>query len=247
MSNFAIYAQAQNLSSLKTGASASPVTYSEISKSQSYALTGGSTDEVKLSYSAPQNFNCVAITGLNDFPTITVTKTLSASDTALGTISGPDYAATSRARGTFNALLIFADQSADDITLTFSTPYPTGFRTVFAGYLVFQPLDNFEQGVGFVDATDFDTVATRSSSYQTTRSRLRAFNPSMMRLSDDEFHNVNYAKYLIGDDNCLAVLDSSNTSPEMWIVASIAGGSSQLIDDGHNQQNIQFKEANKWL
>ena len=179
--------------------------------------------------------------------TITVTKTLSASDTSLGTISGSDYEATSRARGTFNALLIFADQSADDITLTFSTPYPAGFRTVFAGYLVFQPLDNFEQGVGFVDATDFDTVATRSSSYQTTRSRLRAFNPSMTRLSDDEFHNVNYAKYLIGDDNCLAVLDSSNTSPEMWIVASIAGGSSQLIDDGHNQQNIQFKEANKWL
>jgi len=247
MANFAIYAQAQNLSTLKVGASASPTTYTQISKTQRFSLPGGATDEVKLSYSAAQTFNAVAITGLNAFPTVTVTKTLSAADTSLGTISGSTYAATSRARSTFNALLLFSDESADDITISFSTPYPTSFNTVFAGYLSFQPSTNFQQGVNFTASGEMDTLQTRGATYHSTRSRLRQFNPQMALLSDEEYFDIEFTKSQIDDLNCLVSLDSADTSPEKWMIASIVGGDGRLLVDGVNSQNINFLEAQKWL
>jgi len=247
MANFAIYAPAQNLSTLKVGASASPTTYTQISKTQRFSLPGGSTDEVKLSYSSAQTFNAVAITGLNAFPTVTVTKTLSAADTSLGTVSGSTYAATSRARSTFNALLIFSDESADDITITFSTPYPTSFNTVFAGYLSFQPTTNFQQGVNFTANSQMDTLQTRGATYHSTKSRLRQFNPQMTLLSDEEYFDIEFTKSQIDDSNCLVSLDSADTSPEKWMVASLTGGSSSLVSDGTNSQTLTFMEAQKWL
>lgn len=247
MANFAIYAQAASLSSLKVGASASPTSYTQISKTQRFSLPGGATDEVKLEYSATQTFNAVAITGLNQFPTVTVTKTLSAADTALGTISGSTYSATSRARSTFNALLIFSDESADDITLTFSTPYPTSFNTVFAGYLSFQPTTNFQRGVNFTTNSQMDSLQTRSATYHSTKSRLRQFNPQMTLLTDEEYFDVEFTKSQIDDQNCLVALDSADTSPERWMIASLTGGSGSLISEGANSQTLNFMEAQKWL
>lgn len=247
MANFAIYRQAENLSTLKVGASASPATYTQIGKTQSYSMAGGSTDEVKLSYPSAQNFNAVAIAGLNSFPTITVTKTLSAVDTTLGTISGSTYAATARARSTFNALLLFADTDADDITLTFSTPYPTGFRTVFAGELAFQPTTNFQRGAQFVDSTEFETSKTSGSHYLTKNVTLRAFSPPMNLLSDEEFMDVNFAKYKIKDQVCLVVLDTANTSPEWWMLGNIVSGGSALQGTGIQEQSLEIIEAIEWL
>jgi len=247
MANFAIYAQAQDLSALKVGASASPTSYTQISKTQRFSLPGGSTDEVKLEYSAPQTFNAVAITGLNQFPTVTVTKTLSAVDTVLGTVSGSTYSATSRARSTFNALLIFADQSADDITITFSTPYPTSFNTVFAGYLSFQPTTNFNRGVNFTANSQMDSLQTRGATYYSTKSRLRRFDPQMALMTDEEYFDVEFTKSQIDDQNCLVVLDSADTNPEMWMVANILGGGGSLSGEGTNTQTLNMMESQKWL
>ena len=247
MANFAIYAQAASLSSLKVGASSTPTSYTQISKTQRFSLPGGSTDEVKLEYSAPQTFNAVAITGLNQFPTVTVTKTLSAVDTVLGTISGSTYAATSRARSTFNALLIFSDESADDITITFSTPYPTSFNTVFAGYLSLQPTTNFNRGVNFTANSQMDALQTRGATYHSTKSRLRQFNPQMTLLSDEEYFDVEFSKSQIDDSNCLVALDSADTSPEKWMIANIVGGDGSLSGEGTNSQTLNFMEAQKWL
>lgn len=243
MANFAIYAQAANLSALKVGDNASPTVYTQISKTQRFALAGDADDEVKLEYSAPQTFNAVAITGLNAFPTVTIEKTLSAVDTTLGTVSGSTYAATSRARDTFNALLIFSDQSADDITITFSTPYPTSFRTVFAGYLAFQPTTNFERGARFVRIRERDTLQTRGATYNTRRSKARVFDPQLALMSDEDFFDLDFALDVIDDSNCLVVLDSADTSPEKWMIANVVGENGNLSGNLNNTSEINFMES----
>jgi len=247
MANFAIYAQAQDLSALKVGASASPTSYTQISKTQRFSLPGGATDEVKLEYSATQTFNAVAITGLNSYPTITVTKTINGVDTVLDTVVGSHYALSTRARSTFNALITFTDELADSITISFSTPYATSFNTVFAGYLAFQPDTNFERGVNFTYRSEMDALQTRAATYHSTKSRLRQFNPKMALLSDEEYFDVEFVKSLIDDNNCLVVLDSADTDPEKWMIASLTGGSGSLVSERANSQSLNFLEAQKWI
>jgi hypothetical protein len=246
MANFGIYAQA-DITSLKVGDTSSPTTYSEIQKSQSYALNGDANDEVKLTFPSTQNINAIAITGLNSYPTITVKKTLSAIETTIGTISGSTYAAEARARQTFNALLLVADTDADDIKITFGTPRPTGFRTVMAGELIFQPDENFQQGVNFTELSEFDEMETRSSNYGQLRSRKRVFEPNLQGLSDAEFEQIDFVKYKVADRNCLVVLDTDNVHPSRWMIARISGGESSLVGSNRNIHSIEFTEANKWL